>query len=208
MKDDDRRVGVGGAAASRAGRQLPSGPGGGGYTPSPMRPALSTPSPRAARPRRRPRLVALQVLPTLVTLGNVLAGFLAISYVVDAWAQSADVAARDALWVRAGWCIVFGMVCDALDGRVARLTGAASAFGAELDSLADMITFGVAPALLAKSVAQSEFPHLSTRLTTALAINTPSAANAAVVPSQEHLRVLTAPGAVTPGGGGSENRQR
>jgi len=112
----------------------------------------------------------IQVLPTLVTLGNVLAGFLAISYVVDAWAGVADVDARSALWVRAAWCIVFGMVCDALDGRVARLTGAASAFGAELDSLADMITFGVAPALLAKSIAQTEFPHLSTKLTAVLAM--------------------------------------
>lgn len=135
-----------------------------------MRPALSTPSPRTAPPPRRPRLVAIQVLPTLVTLGNVLAGFLALSYIVDAWAKTADVAARDALWVKAAWCVVFGMVCDVLDGRVARLTGAASAFGAELDSLADMITFGVTPALLAKSVAQSEFPHLSPKLTTALAM--------------------------------------
>ncbi len=135
-----------------------------------MRPVLSTPAARTAPPPRRPRLVSIQVLPTLVTLGNVLAGFLALSYVVDAWAKTADVTARDALWVKAAWCVMFGMVCDVLDGRVARLTGAASAFGAELDSLADMITFGVVPALLAKSVAQSEFPHLSTRLTTALAM--------------------------------------
>lgn len=119
--------------------------------------------------RRRPRLVTVHVLPTLVTLGNVLAGFLAISYVVDAWAATTD-AARHALWVKAGWCILFGMLCDALDGRVARLTGAASSFGAELDSLADMITFGVAPALLAKSVAQVEFRSVSPKVTTVLAM--------------------------------------
>lgn len=49
----------------------------------------------------------------------------------------------------AGWLIIVGMLFDALDGRVARATGAASAFGGELDSLADVVTFGVAPAVLA-----------------------------------------------------------
>src|SRR5687768_5765026 len=118
-----------------------------------MRPVLS-PSSLAEGRRRRPRLLVLQVLPTLVTLGNVLAGFLALSYAVDAW-RELDPVARERLWTYAAWAVVLGMVCDALDGRVARLTGAASSFGAELDSLADMITFGVAPALLAKSVVQT-----------------------------------------------------
>jgi CDP-diacylglycerol--serine O-phosphatidyltransferase len=120
--------------------------------------------------RRRPRLIAFQVLPTLVTLGNVLAGFLAIAYVADAWGHPAGSAAREALWARAAWMIFLGMVCDALDGRVARLTGAASAFGAELDSLADMITFGVAPAALAKCVVQASFPGLPPRTATVLAL--------------------------------------
>jgi CDP-diacylglycerol--serine O-phosphatidyltransferase len=122
------------------------------------------------RPRRRPRLVALAVLPTLVTLGNVLAGFLAMSYVVDAWGAGTSVAVREGLWAKAAWAIGVGMVCDVLDGRVARLTGAASSFGAELDSLADMLTFGAAPALLGKSVVESAFPSISPRLTTALAM--------------------------------------
>ena len=120
--------------------------------------------------RRRPRLVAVQVLPTLITLGNVLAGFLAISYVVDAWGRPVDSLARETLWERAAWVIFLGMLCDALDGRVARMTGAASAFGAELDSLADMITFGVAPALLAKSVAQDTITGLHPKLATLLAM--------------------------------------
>src|SRR5204863_8465819 len=105
-----------------------------------------------ARPRRRPRILAIQVLPALVTLGNVLAGLLAISYVVDAWGHPPGSAARTALWAKAAWVIFIGMFCDALDGKVARLTGSASAFGAELDSLADVVTFGGAPALLAKTV--------------------------------------------------------
>lgn len=111
--------------------------------------------------------MSLQVLPTLVTLGNVLAGFLALSYLVDA---AGSPGGREALWLKAAGAIFFGMICDALDGRVARLTGAASAFGAELDSLADMITFGVAPALLAKSVVEVEFPGLPPRLSTVLAM--------------------------------------
>src|SRR5262245_40312845 len=131
------------------------------------RPAGASDAPRGGRPRRRrPRIVALAVLPTIVTLGNVLAGFLAMSYVVDAWTTEA--AAREGLWAKAAWAIGVGMVCDVLDGRVARLTGAASSFGAELDSLADVLTFGAAPALLAKSVVEASFPVLSPRLTTAL----------------------------------------
>ncbi len=122
----------------------------------------------------RPRLIAVQVLPTLITLGNVLSGFLAISYVADAWGHplgsAVESAARETLYVRAAWVIFLGMLCDTLDGRVARLTGAESAFGAELDSLADMVTFGVAPALLGKSVAQDAFGHLHPKLATLLAM--------------------------------------
>lgn len=125
--------------------------------------------------RGRPRLIAVQVLPTLITLGNVLSGFLAISYVADAWGHptgsAIERAARETLYVRAAWVIFLGMLCDTLDGRVARLTGAESAFGAELDSLADMITFGVAPALLGKSVAQDVFgSFLHPKLATLLAM--------------------------------------
>src|SRR5436190_3395523 len=114
-----------------------------------MRPVLPPPT-RPETRRRRPRLTAVQVLPTLLTLGNVLAGFVAISYAVDAASKPIESAAREALWMKAAWAIFVGMICDVLDGRVARLTGMASSFGAELDSLADMITFGVAPAVLAK----------------------------------------------------------
>src|SRR5262245_30934846 len=112
-----------------------------------------TTSSRAPRRLHRPRILAFQALPTLVTLGNVLAGLLAISYLVDAWGKPVGSPEQEHLWAKAAWVIFVGMVCDALDGRVARLTGTASAFGAELDSLADVVTFGVAPALLAKSVA-------------------------------------------------------
>jgi CDP-diacylglycerol--serine O-phosphatidyltransferase len=111
--------------------------------------------------------VNLVVLPTLVTAGNLVAGVLALSYLMDSWAAGTGSAEREALWVKAAWMVFIGMICDVLDGRVARLTGAASAFGAELDSLADVVTFGVTPALLAKSVVQEAFA-LPSKVVTAL----------------------------------------
>jgi CDP-diacylglycerol--serine O-phosphatidyltransferase len=103
-----------------------------------------------------------------VTLGNVLAGVLALSYTIDAWGATG--LERERYWSQAAIAILAGMVCDALDGRVARLTGAASSFGAELDSLADVVTFGVAPALLSKSIAQASLPDLSPRVATMLIV--------------------------------------
>ena len=122
-----------------------------------------TPLPPLPHPRRhRPRLLNLVVLPTLVTAGNMVAGVLALSYLMDSWGAPAG-PEREALWVKAAWMVFIGMVFDVLDGRVARLTGAASTFGAELDSLADVVTFGVTPALLAKAVVQDSF-QLSPKL--------------------------------------------
>ncbi len=98
------------------------------------------------------------VLPTLLTLGNLFCGFLAAAKAADALALPAGAAAdaeRLALIEVAGWVIFLGMVFDALDGTVARLSGTTSPFGANLDSLADVVTFGVAPALLAKVIAET-----------------------------------------------------
>jgi len=94
------------------------------------------------RPRGRLRK-GMYLLPSLFTTANIAAGFYAIvqtvhGSVAEAW--HLDFAAK---------AIGFGIVLDGLDGRIARLTQADSDFGRELDSLADVITFGVAPALLA-----------------------------------------------------------
>jgi CDP-diacylglycerol--serine O-phosphatidyltransferase len=106
--------------------------------------------------RRRSRLRRLKdvpVLPSLITLGNLFFGFLAISKVADALrltqpgAQFASVVGYFEL---AAILIFVAMVFDALDGRVARMTGQTTPFGAQLDSMADMVTFGLAPAFLAK----------------------------------------------------------
>ncbi len=88
-------------------------------------------------PRGRRRGVYL--LPNLITSGALFAGFFAM------------VAGMNGDFVAAALAIYVAMVLDAADGRVARLTRTESAFGAQYDSLSDMVAFGVAPALLAFS---------------------------------------------------------
>jgi CDP-diacylglycerol--serine O-phosphatidyltransferase len=86
---------------------------------------------------RRPSMrQVVVVLPSAFTLGNLFFGFWAI------------VSAFNGNFRWAGWFIVFAGILDMLDGRVARLSGTGTRFGAELDSLVDVISFGVAPALL------------------------------------------------------------
>ncbi|WP_437903966.1 CDP-diacylglycerol--serine O-phosphatidyltransferase [Sorangium sp. So ce327] len=91
------------------------------------------------RPRPAPRR-ALYLLPNLITLSSVFCGFDAIR--LSASARSDDDLRRAAL------LILVAMLADTLDGRVARMTRTESAFGVQLDSLADLVSFGVAPALL------------------------------------------------------------
>src|SRR5437763_13742488 len=92
---------------------------------------------RRANDRRRPRLRrGVSLLPSLFTMGNMFCGYACIVY---AMRGDFDTAAP---------FIGFAVVLDMLDGRIARLTGTSSAFGVEFDSLADVISFGVAPAML------------------------------------------------------------
>jgi CDP-diacylglycerol--serine O-phosphatidyltransferase len=117
---------------------------------------------------RRTAVRAVQVLPTVVTAGNLLAGLLAISYLQDA-AATTDLATQERLWMKASWMVFLGMFCDGLDGRIARLTRSSSAFGAQLDSLADVVTFGVTPALLMKTLVVATFPMVAPKLVVVLA---------------------------------------
>jgi len=91
----------------------------------------------------------IALIPTLLTLGNGFCGFLAISKVVDGIALQSAEGFSDKI-IQAAWFIFLAMIFDALDGRVARLTKQTSEFGVYLDSLTDIVSFGVAPALLAK----------------------------------------------------------
>lgn len=96
------------------------------------------------------------VLPSLFTLANAFCGVLAIAKGADAISLLPDKPTPDDLvnfhhfFSVACWLIFLANVFDALDGRLARLTRMTSEFGAMLDSLADMITFGMAPAFLLK----------------------------------------------------------
>ncbi len=88
----------------------------------------------------------MYLLPSLFTVVNIAAGYFSITETIKAISSNAD--ARTHLdW--AAIAILFAIPFDALDGRIARMTNTASEFGKELDSLADAITFGVAPSLLA-----------------------------------------------------------
>jgi CDP-diacylglycerol--serine O-phosphatidyltransferase len=83
----------------------------------------------------------LFVLPNLITLGSVFCGFNAIRLVAKDQPTENDV-------YRAAVLLIFAMLFDLMDGRVARMTKTQSAFGLQIDSLADVISFGVAPAML------------------------------------------------------------
>ncbi len=97
-----------------------------------------------ARKRRRRR--AASALPTLMTLGNLVCGFAAIYYASKP-PETTSLFGWYSLTV-AGALVFLGMLFDALDGSVARLTRSTSDLGAQLDSLADVVTFGVAPAFM------------------------------------------------------------
>ncbi len=87
------------------------------------------------RPERRFQR-GVYLLPSMLTVGNMFCGWACIVY-----AMRGD-------YVTAAPFVAFAMILDTLDGRVARMTGATSEFGVEFDSLADVISFGVAPAVL------------------------------------------------------------
>ncbi|HKQ59989.1 MAG TPA: CDP-diacylglycerol--serine O-phosphatidyltransferase [Candidatus Polarisedimenticolaceae bacterium] len=88
---------------------------------------------RRSRPLRR----GIYLLPTLFTVGNLFCGFWSLVLV-----------SRERIYWAAAM-IVFAALLDGLDGRMARMTGTTSEFGVQFDSLADAVSFGVAPALLA-----------------------------------------------------------
>jgi CDP-diacylglycerol--serine O-phosphatidyltransferase len=100
-----------------------------------------------ARARAQARLRrGMFLLPSLFTAGNIGAGYFSITQTIAAIGGNGDA------HIHLDWAaiaILFAIPFDALDGRIARLTNTASDFGKELDSLADVITFGVAPSLLA-----------------------------------------------------------
>ena len=106
---------------------------------------------RGVRGRLRRRsgrpIPGVKVLPTMMTLGNLICGFAAIYYSARAGEGGATPFGWHPLTV-AGALVFLGMAFDAVDGSLARLTRSTSDLGAQLDSLADVVTFGVAPAFM------------------------------------------------------------
>lgn len=100
--------------------------------------------------RRRARRLrrGMYLLPSLFTVGNIFCGYFAI------------VRATMGEYETAALMILLAALLDALDGRVARITGTSTEFGLEFDSIADIVSFGVAPAMLAFSWSLSSFGRL------------------------------------------------
>ncbi len=94
------------------------------------------------------RRKGIYVLPNLFTTGNLFCGFYAI------------ISAQAGFFSQACIAVFVAMILDGLDGRVARMTNTMSKFGEQYDSLADMVTFGVAPAMVAYSWALNDLGKL------------------------------------------------
>ena len=103
----------------------------------------------------------IYLLPNLMTAGNLFCGFAAVSCIIDAalidTASETINAELIALYYKALAFILGACLFDMLDGRLARLGGCESPFGREFDSLADVVSFGVAPALLVYRLVLVEF---------------------------------------------------
>ena len=125
---------------------------------------IKAPWKRVRRRRRRLRLrregarrrAVFLPLPTMLTLGNGVCGLGAIT---AATGFLRDIPRPDAIFV-AGLLIFLGMLFDMLDGQAARLMKQATPFGAQLDSLCDAVTFGVAPVFIMWSFAEAYHPRL------------------------------------------------
>jgi CDP-diacylglycerol--serine O-phosphatidyltransferase len=102
----------------------------------------------------------IYLLPNLMTAGNLFCGFTATLKILEgALLQSTNADAAGDLFHSAVWFILGAFVFDFLDGRLARLGGNESAFGREFDSLADIVSFGLAPALMVYRIVLQEFPR-------------------------------------------------
>jgi CDP-diacylglycerol---serine O-phosphatidyltransferase len=112
-------------------------------------------------------LRTIAVLPTMFTLGNLVCGFFAIVVAARLNKPGPTTVSLNEMesfdLMLSGWLIFLAMIFDALDGQIARLSNTMSDFGAQLDSLCDLVTFGVAPAfLLVKMCPQVEIDHSKT----------------------------------------------
>jgi CDP-diacylglycerol--serine O-phosphatidyltransferase len=128
-----------------------------------------TQQPEPSPPANGERL-HIYFLPNLMTAGNLLCGFLALTFIVQVvpdptGSEGPVFSATDIEKIKnALWLIMGAFVFDGLDGRIARLVGKESPFGLQFDSLADIISFGAAPAFLMQRVILHDFNVVSERL--------------------------------------------
>ena len=115
--------------------------------------------PMAASRGRRAARRTIAILPTAFTLANALCGFLAIF--LASRPETSDLPWQWSPLTFAAVMIFIGMICDGLDGQIARLTRHTSDLGEQLDSMSDMITFGAAPAFLTVTLVGVGTPFLS-----------------------------------------------
>lgn len=116
---------------------------------------------------RRQRIKYITILPSLITILNGLCGFAAIVFTAEGAALSAGKLSADhdipfftfgstTYFAISGYMILMAMIADLLDGQLARRVKGTSSFGGQLDSLCDMISFGVAPAFLMLKILECE----------------------------------------------------
>jgi len=103
----------------------------------------------------------IHLLPNLMTAGNLFCGFAATLSILHGALHEHDgnMDLADDKFHMAIWLILASCIFDMLDGRLARLSGSESPFGREFDSLADVVSFGVAPALMVYRIVLHEFPR-------------------------------------------------
>src|ERR1039457_6211764 len=106
-----------------------------------------------ASPSTEPPKLKIYFLPNLFTAGNLFCGFVALTYIVEAHLAPPEGVPIDWMPIKKALAfILLACIFDLFDGRVARMGGHESPFGREFDSLADLISFGVAPAFLVHRV--------------------------------------------------------
>jgi CDP-diacylglycerol--serine O-phosphatidyltransferase len=114
---------------------------------------------------RRQRLKSITVLPSLVTILNGVCGFAAIVFASKGVAAGVNHFSYHKLtlpyFAMAGYMILLAMIADMLDGRLARMSQSTSSFGGQLDSLCDIVSFGVAPAFLMLKVLEYKLAGLA-----------------------------------------------
>lgn len=103
----------------------------------------------------------IYLVPNLMTAGNLCCGFAAVLKILEgALLQTTNAGLAAEKFYIAIFLILMACIFDMLDGRLARFGGSESAFGREFDSIADIVSFGVAPALMVYRIVLHEFPRL------------------------------------------------